>query len=86
MRISYCGRTETCDERAAEIDYSYDEYKIVDKMSVIAMKETDWKWSLFLNGHDDGCAYIRVKGHDDYEEFKEYYLDLKKRVRGERKS
>ena len=90
MRISYCGQIEGTkfNTRVAEIDFSEKEESTVRRIADIADKETGWKkWSFFADGIDgDGSAYVSVDDRDDdYNDFKEFYLETKRSLKEETK-
>lgn len=90
MRISYCGQIEGCkfNTRVAEIDFSKKEEIIIRKIAGIADKETGWKkWSFFADGIDgDGSAYVSVDDREDFDDFKEFYMETKRSLKEEAKS
>lgn len=89
MRISYCGQIESCkfNTSVAEIDFNKKEESAVRRIADIADKETGWKkWSFFADGIDgDGSAYVSVDDRDDYNDFKEFYLETKRSLKKEAK-
>lgn len=89
MRINYCGQIEGCkfNTRVAETDFNKKEESTVRKIADIADKETGWiKWSFFADGIDgDGTAYVSVDDRDDYNDFKEFYMETKRSLKKEAK-
>lgn len=80
MRISYYGQIEGCkfNTRVAEISFSKREENTVRRIADIADKETGWKkWSFF-----DDSVTIAVDDREDYDVFKEFYMETKKMLKG----
>lgn len=89
MRISYCGQIDgrKFNTSVAEIDFSKKEESTVRKIADIADKETGWKkWSFFADGIDgDGCVFVSVDDREDYNDFKEFYMETKMSLKEETK-
>ena len=83
MRINYCGQIEGSkfNTRVAEIDFNKKEESIVRKIADITEKETGWKkWSFF-----DDSVTISVDDKEDYNDFKDFYLETKRMLKTEAK-
>jgi hypothetical protein len=78
MRIPYIGQDEAkFNDRVACINFKETERATLDKIEAAAMKETCWKkWSFF-----DDCVLISVFDKDDYNDFKDFYLETKREIR-----
>lgn len=79
MKICYLGTTPTCAYRHAIITFSLKERDLVEKIEKAA-ESCGWKsWSYFGDGYDgEQLAYVVVKDHDDYKEFRDLYKDAKR--------
>ena len=87
MTIRYYGQLRDAKQntRVAEIGYNEDNKKDEElAMSLLDLMEEETEWR--NAGGFDGCFLVAVDDRADYDEFKEWYKDAKKRLIAKRKA